>query len=989
MKKFGKTDANRRRAFQLESLEERLVLTTFWANDRSVTIPQDSDGFTLSSDSQFPPFSTDFSGIQNPPMHGILHEDGQSWVYVPDPGYVGEDSFTLEDEFRLDIDPELLDQYFPDLDLDSVLPEFEMTVNITVAETLYATPDWIRVAPDSTANPIDVLANDRVLARDETVSQWPFTSQWTPSAWTTSGNDRLQILSASASDGSVEISSNGYSLSYSPTSGFHGPTEIQYTIIDEAGHTSNGVVSVEVDTAAVLETSYTSESEFIHGMINQWMAAYADKIHNQHPFDALRDDALFSRKASTIDAGTSVVEQGDIVKSEGDFLFVASNPEAGEPDDEATGDIPAPATLTILDVSQGDSPQIVDSIEFRHTIEDMFLNNGRLTVITQNSSFRYLHQEHTIHVLEVSNPTRLRIAYQTTIQGNYQASRVIDNHLITVSNWSGGFDQRLDQVVTSPSPYIAALLANGADRFLPTMNIYSGTQDETVRVEEWHEINKQELHTFHDRSVISTFDLAQSNGIPVDLEVTSLTHGQLHVSSDAVYLAGNGKILKYHFEEDGSGIELAASGNFEGELFNDSAINEHDGHVRLVTYCLTDCDSSTFQMKSNIIVMQQSGQSLETVGAINGIANQSLAARFIGDRAYVSSFEADDPFWVIDLSDPRNPIVQAEMTLPGFSQILHTVDEDHFLGIGRNDTIWDNNSQLQISLFNVSNPNHPFIVDQYEFEGGISTNSPLNGFGSTRLATMLSDDNVLTVPVFSSPYYPGLEKLFDGESSAIAVFDIDLANGAIEPLGQVEFVDRALRSRMHDDLLLTISRATIKATPLRQPDDIRSVQSLPDIGSLQVRSLPFVDGPSLDINQDGRVSPVDALMLINHSVEHGYGMMNDFIGVVGMDMLDVNQDLAFSPIDTLMVVNALGGHGTTLESSLTTELKSHDGGSALPSSDIAVSNESSTSAAESRTVTSNHSSNLSGYFLQIDTESVEDDDENDIMEQITDNFADA
>jgi len=107
---------------------------------------------------------------------------------------------------------------------------------------------------------------------------------------------------------------------------------------------------------------------------------------------------------------------------------------------------------------------------------------------------------------------------------------------------------------------------------------------------------------------------------------------------------------------------------------------------------------------------------LQQIGHIGNIAEGETiwSARFMGDRAYLVTFENTDPLWVIDLSDPSNPTILGELEIPGVSTYIHPVDEDTLLtiGIGGGEgglgLDW---SVTQISLFDVSDPTNPTLAD--------------------------------------------------------------------------------------------------------------------------------------------------------------------------------------------------------------------------------------------------------------------------------------
>jgi hypothetical protein len=58
------------------------------------------------------------------------------------------------------------------------------------------------------------------------------------------------------------------------------------------------------------------------------------------------------------------------------------------------------------------------------------------------------------------------------------------------------------------------------------------------------------------------------------------------------------------------------------------------------------------------------------------------AARFLGDRAYIVTFQIIDPLYVLDLADPVDPKITGELEIPGFSKLLQTVGDNLLLGVG-------------------------------------------------------------------------------------------------------------------------------------------------------------------------------------------------------------------------------------------------------------------------------------------------------------------
>lgn len=71
--------------------------------------------------------------------------------------------------------------------------------------------------------------------------------------------------------------------------------------------------------------------------------------------------------------------------------------------------------------------------------------------------------------------------------------------------------------------------------------------------------------------------------------------------------------------------------------------------------------------------------------------------RFDGDIAYVVTYRQTDPLFTVDLSDPSNPVVIGKLKIPGFSTYLHKWDDNTLIGLG-----YDENGYVKVSTFDIS-----------------------------------------------------------------------------------------------------------------------------------------------------------------------------------------------------------------------------------------------------------------------------------------------
>ncbi len=182
-------------------------------------------------------------------------------------------------------------------------------------------------------------------------------------------------------------------------------------------------------------------------------------------------------------------------------------------------------------------------------------------------------------------------------------------------------------------------------------------------------------------------------------------------------------------------ISYIAQGEVPGTIINQFSMDEHNGFFRIATTSW-NYQAENSQTSNNVYVLDSS---LAVVGKIENIApGESIyAVRFLGNRAYLVTFVQVDPLFTIDLSDPFNPRILGELKIPGFSEYLHPYDENHIIGIGKEvDPSIDAEKVhtpgavyytailgLKLALFDVSDIEHP-VEEAKVVIGNRGTDSP-------------------------------------------------------------------------------------------------------------------------------------------------------------------------------------------------------------------------------------------------------------------------
>ncbi|MCS7093859.1 MAG: beta-propeller domain-containing protein [Candidatus Aenigmarchaeota archaeon] len=163
-------------------------------------------------------------------------------------------------------------------------------------------------------------------------------------------------------------------------------------------------------------------------------------------------------------------------------------------------------------------------------------------------------------------------------------------------------------------------------------------------------------------------------------------------------------IVKTNIIKVGLDMKLKSIGKVPGVPLNQFSMDEYLGYFRIATTVGTGLETA-----NDVYVLDEN---LRLVGSVEdlGLGERIYSVRFIQDKGYVVTFRQIDPFYVLDLSNPTNPVVKGELKIPGFSSYLHPIEENKIIGIGMNE------SKVKISLFDVSSAENPIEVDNYILE---------------------------------------------------------------------------------------------------------------------------------------------------------------------------------------------------------------------------------------------------------------------------------
>lgn len=167
-------------------------------------------------------------------------------------------------------------------------------------------------------------------------------------------------------------------------------------------------------------------------------------------------------------------------------------------------------------------------------------------------------------------------------------------------------------------------------------------------------------------------------------------------------------------------LKVLSTATVPGEIDDQFSMDEKDGNFRIATTTRRWNEEGESDDINNLFVLNKN---LKELGSVTGFARgESIkAVKYIGDTAYVITYEETDPLFVIDLSNSRKPKIMGEVKISGFSTLLLPVSDDKLLGIGYStseveDIDMEATSGLKFALFDVSDPARPKVINSKAFE---------------------------------------------------------------------------------------------------------------------------------------------------------------------------------------------------------------------------------------------------------------------------------
>ncbi|MBP9850393.1 MAG: beta-propeller domain-containing protein [Candidatus Peribacteraceae bacterium] len=450
------------------------------------------------------------------------------------------------------------------------------------------------------------------------------------------------------------------------------------------------------------------------------------------------------------------VDEGDRVKTDGSFLYVVSRRDH---------------KVRIVDVRDPKNMKVVSTISFDTFMpNDLYIDGTKLAVTGQStwanqpmpmmedsaSAKMMIYppiwagvQKSVVKIYDVTTKASPKEIRTVAFEGNTISTRLVGGKMLLVLNagprWYGPYAQTKEANAKGLIPLYDDSAKSIKDSPVTDCN----------RVTILPRVPRPQYLVIASIPLSASAEVGRTvilgNGQNVYASLTNL----YVASPDWAYSWRNSvgssseKTNIYRFAYTTGGTEFSSQGSVKGHILNQFSMDENGDTFRIATTVsaqwiggdvrIMEGTTSPQMTKStnNLYVLNKN---LDNLGSVTDIApGESIySVRFTGNRAYMVTFKQVDPLFVIDLTDARNPKILGKLKIPGYSNYLHPVDENHVLGFGKDvdesidkDKVHSDDAVyytailgMKIALFDVTDVANPKELHK-EVIGARGTDSPL------------------------------------------------------------------------------------------------------------------------------------------------------------------------------------------------------------------------------------------------------------------------
>lgn len=450
-----------------------------------------------------------------------------------------------------------------------------------------------------------------------------------------------------------------------------------------------------------------------YGLMEMKMMAPLGAVPSAAPMAESESMADSAADYSTTNVQVEGVDEADIIKNDGEFLYMVSG-----------------KTIRIVRLAPPEDMAQVTKVEmpandnFQPT--DLFLTPDRLVVLgstyVSDSKVHYGGSRTAVYIYSMNDERDVSLERKLEFDGNQVSSRRIGDRLYLVTNdypsYMPMYEKDIPYFYDSEADKEMPIAPCNQIRFVPYFDQPNFINVVGVNLADSSSAVSKEVIMGAGETIYASLE---------NLYVVAARYDFPVMQKFDIWMppAGTEKttIFRFGLESDGR-VTYKGKGSVKGRVLNQFSMDEKGGDFRIATTTGEVWSGAQNPSKNHLFVLDR--DNLDTVkGRIEDIApgEKIYSVRFLGDRAYMVTFKKIDPFFVIDLSESSNPKILGALKIPGYSDYLHPFDDNHIIGFGkeavdpkeaeqagfvRSDFAWYQG--MKIALFDVTDVANPKVL---------------------------------------------------------------------------------------------------------------------------------------------------------------------------------------------------------------------------------------------------------------------------------------
>ena len=462
------------------------------------------------------------------------------------------------------------------------------------------------------------------------------------------------------------------------------------------------------------------------------------------------------------------VDEADKVKTDGTYLYVAGD-----------------QIVYVVSAIPADSMGLLSTINVNGAVDSLYLYNDILIVLyTPYEEFDStpwpvdeigipywipVWAQTGVLMMDVTDPDSPEWINEWSIEGWQVSSRLTNGRLHIVQQFLpdlpplqltyDGTEQGLAEAVAANDQALESLTI---DELIPSYEIFDeqGNQSGGGRLVVPEDFYRPDEPSGGSIISVVTFDLDnisegfKSVGLIADAHTVYASTQALYTASTQWNYTAGPEVLNEEYCETilckfsltGEDVIMEGTGEVTGKILNQFSLGEYDNVLRIAT---TTGGFWGATVDNNVYCLEAVDGGLEIIGRLEGLApgEEIYSARFIGTHGFLVTFVRIDPLFTLDLSDPYNPVVVGELKVPGYSDYIHPLGEDHLITIGKDTVLEDGMvwyQGVQLSIFDISDFANPQLLYK-ELIGDRGTES--EALYNHKAFTFWAENSLLAIPV--------------------------------------------------------------------------------------------------------------------------------------------------------------------------------------------------------------------------------------------------